>query len=130
MSSIGVGDRADADVGEVPLGPEGLVERDDLLGDLLRGAECQRAGRSCECVELGTSGGRPAALPADSVHHVQVRRGECCVGLFPRVCDEGVRVDGDARLARLAGLRPGVPVEIDERLEAGCLAADDRQGQW
>src|SRR3954469_8651479 len=51
---VGVRDGADADVGEVALGLEGLVKRDDLLGDLLGRAECERARWSCECLELGT----------------------------------------------------------------------------
>jgi hypothetical protein len=124
-----VRDGADADVGEVALRLEGLVEGDDLFCDFLGRAEGEWAGGRCEGLELGTSRGRPAALPADPVHHVEVRGDEGSLGLPARVCEERVRVDCDARLADLAGFRPGLPVEIDERLEAGCLAADDRERQ-
>src|SRR5205823_11804952 len=126
---LAVGDGADADVREVALRPEELVEGDDLRGYLLRRAERERARRSGERFVLGLPGRWPAALPADPVHHPEVGRGEAPVCLPARRRDEGVSVDRDLWFALVACLVPDLPVEVDERLETGGLAADDRERQ-
>src|SRR5205085_8618720 len=109
--------------------PEEFVEGDDLRGDLLRRAERERARRGDERFVLRLAGGRPAALPADPVHHPGVGRGEAPVCLPARRRDEGVSVDRDLWLALMARLVPDLPVEVDERLETGGPAADDRERQ-
>ena len=55
------GDGADADVGEIPLRVEELVEGDDLGGDFFGRAERERPGWRGECFVVGPAGGRPAA---------------------------------------------------------------------
>src|SRR5205807_6439818 len=124
---LAVRDGADADVREVALRPEEFVEGDDLRGYLLRRAERKRARRGDERFVLRLAGGRPAALPADPVHHPEVGRGEAPVCLPARRRDEGVSVDRDLWLALVARLLPDLPLEVDERLETCVTSADYRE---
>jgi hypothetical protein len=71
-----VRDRADAHLREEALVAEELVLEEDLLRDLLRAADDERAARAAEGVELRGRHRRPPALAPDPVHHRRVGTGE------------------------------------------------------
>src|SRR5215217_7117375 len=73
----------DAHLHEEAVVPEDLVMEEDLLDDLLRAADEVGAPQRARRVELLARHRRPAALPADAVHH----RGEGGVGLVAAARD-------------------------------------------
>ena len=80
---------------------EELVLAQNLVDDLLRIANEQRAARRTRRVELTTSRRRPATLSPDPRHRLGVRREERVGRLVRVVCKKTVRVDADAEPRRI-----------------------------
>ncbi len=110
---------------------EQLVVGEDLLGDLLGGADEQVAVGGAAGVELRSTHRRPAALAADAVHHLRVGAEELVGGALGGVGYVHVRVDSHREL-RGVGVRAmgGLAVQLHQRREAGWGAADDGDHQW
>ena len=118
---------ADADLRQIPVVAEQLVLPQQLLDDLLGGADGQRAARRAQGVVLVAPGGRPTALAADPVHHRQVGLGEGAVRVGLGCADEGVGVNRDAGAGRVVTCRgERLAVQVNERRKPFRAAADDR----
>src|SRR5690606_5086142 len=65
-------DGADAELREEAPMTEDLVLEQDLVDDLLRAADEQRAAGAAQRVELLARHGRPAALAAEAAHDLRV----------------------------------------------------------
>jgi len=107
---------------------EGVSDVGDLACHVVGGAHEQRTALGTQGGELVSGHGAPASLAADAAHGCRIRRIEVGDCLFVGFGYVPVGVDRH-RLRFVAALFQGAVVEIDQRLEAGRLAADDGDGQ-
>ena len=104
--------------------------RRSLVGDGVGIAEEERAVRAAGGVELRPRRGGEAALPRDLAEHLVPARVDRVGGGSDAVADVAEDVQPDLEVSRrVAGLRAGPAVEVDERREPARFAADDRDHQ-
>ncbi|EGE58611.1 hypothetical protein RHECNPAF_2940051 [Rhizobium etli CNPAF512] len=101
-----------------------------LGDDGLRTADQKGAARAAHRLELGARRRQPAPFPAGLRHHLLPARKEGIPRSVIRIADEAHCVHTDLLFCRrMAGCRPGVSIEIDERPETFEMAADDGDHQ-
>jgi hypothetical protein len=105
---------------------EELVLEEDLVDDLLRAADDERASAGAQGVEGRPLHRRPAALAADRGHHLGVGREELCRRPLGRIRDVPVGVDRQ-RQPPVPGRGARPAMQLGKRHEALRLAADDRK---
>ena len=106
---------------------EGLVHGVNFFRDGLRRADEQCAGGAEQRVEVAARDGRPTALAADLGEGARVAREKLVGGLLVGLGNVAEHVQTDVKFfGRVAGLRAGLAIQVDQRTEPVRLSADDR----
>src|SRR5438270_2975978 len=102
----------------------------DLRGDLVGGADQQRAVRGDLSVELGSRDRPPSTLLADRTEGARITREKVFGGLVRSCCDVAKAVDTDLQaIGRESSSAASLPIAIEEPPKAPRFAADDRDYQ-
>src|SRR5689334_12410610 len=109
---------------------QGFAVPQDLLCHLAWTTDEHRAVGAQLSVERTPGHGTPAALLRNVLHRACEAGIEIVCSLLLARCDVAGRVQADLEpLERVPSFLAGLPVHVDERTEAPCLSADNRDHQ-